>query len=147
MRPRKTILLYCPNTVIRDLHLFQMDLWHFRVTCAGLDEMVDALVRQEYDLVLLRLTSEEKKWKHFAVVASALEKLQLARRRTIRIYDTSKTLPDDVVPTIYRIPAGPLGVEFFRETLKTVVARKRGPFRRQRDVCPPSAQAEKVKAA
>jgi hypothetical protein len=152
MRPKKSILLYCPNEITRRVLTFQMDIWGYRVVSADLETMESVCVSGTFDMVLLVPGFPHKDWRRFHAAATRMEQAQTAAGGSIRIYDTMKVLPISVAPMVHRIPQFPPSVEFLRETIRTLVARKRGPKKilRKELTSPmhlPGAAAEKAAVA
>ncbi len=137
MRPKKSILLYCANEITRNVLIFQMETWRYRVAYGELDQLVCMCAMEEFDLVLLLPGSMASSWRQFRRIAEKLERIQTGRYFAIRIYDTMKVLPESVAPAVHRIPTFPPSVEFLRVTMRTLMARKRGPRGSHRELLPP----------
>jgi hypothetical protein len=128
MPPRKTILIVCGNEVTASVLRTQMDVWGYAVTVQHDRSKVAAqLAAKPFDLVLMKAPEEQARWQDFAQLAEEIYPLQKFRGSKLAIYDKHKSFPDDLAPGVDRIKNMGYEVEHLRHSLKSLMARKRGP--------------------
>ncbi len=128
MRPRRTVLLVCPNEVTASVFAFNLDVWGFRATSLhDVDEAVELLRSREFDLALLLPGTRAAEAEWFARRAIEIDALQRERDGRTLLYDSEGLLTADAAQGVSRLFAPVKCAEAVREAVRVALARRRGP--------------------
>lgn len=131
MRPKRSVLLVCPNEITASHLTVTIDVWGYRiVTIHDIDEAESALSNAHFDLVILMPGREPKKHEHFSAMAKKIEAIQTERGDQTRVFDSMKILPLWMPEGVVRITGMVVNAELLREGIRVAMARRIGPKKR-----------------
>jgi hypothetical protein len=130
MRPKKSVLLFCPFELVASEHAFKMRTWGYDVTTViAAGEVIPTLKRKPHDLVLVMPSSDSRTWNDFDHAAQVASDIQWKRQSEIRLYDWAGVLKGNpeiaLGVTPLPVPAKDFGA--LRDAIRIAMCRKRGP--------------------
>lgn len=137
MRPKKTVLLVCPNEITAShLTVTMRDIWSYRVVVlTEITDGVRAVSGIGFDLAVLMPTLNKADHARFSEAAKAIKAIQDENSFQTAIFDRQKVLDGGMAEGVNRFASDVMvGLDVLRNGMIQALARKRGPKKRLVDI-------------